>query len=186
MTDPNPRALFELERTLGCQWEHLQNADREADHATEDLIQLLGREVGKGLNFPPEDANLVVFGSLARKEWIDWVSDLDWTYLIDGPAQSPHFNTSQDIKAALRTQFRFLAAPNEECQKRKEYRFCEPGPTGTFGSMTFKSRANSSNRRPRRHKQEHYATNSPLLGVQTDWSQECIRPRSAHEYQKVP
>jgi hypothetical protein len=131
------RALFQLEKSLGCRWEHLQNADREADQATQDLIQLLGREVGKGLNFPPEDANVVVFGSLARKEWIDWVSDLDWTYLIDGPAQSPHFNTSQDIKAALRTQFRTVVMPNDQGQERKAYRFGEPGPTGTFGYMTF-------------------------------------------------
>jgi hypothetical protein len=80
---------------------------------------------------------LVVFGSLARKEWIDWVSDLDWTYLIDGSAQSPHFNTSQDIKSALRSQFRLVDMPNEEGRKRKEYRFGDPGPAGTFGNMTF-------------------------------------------------
>ena len=51
---------------------------RRPSNARPDSV--LGHEVGKGLNFPPEDANVVVFGSLARKEWIDWVSDLDWTY----------------------------------------------------------------------------------------------------------
>ena len=112
MADPEPRAVFELEKSLGCRWEYLQNAEREADQATQDLTHLL-REVSKGLNFPPEDANLVVFGSLARKEWIDWVSDLDWTYLIDGPARSPHFNRSQDIKSALRSQFRLVDMRNE-------------------------------------------------------------------------
>jgi hypothetical protein len=46
---------------------------------------------------------------LARKEWIDYVSDLDWTYLIDGQAKSLHLKISQDIQAALRTEFQNLS-----------------------------------------------------------------------------
>ena len=91
MAESPRRALFEMEKFLGCHWVHLHKADKDADRATQDLAQLLDREVGKGLNFPPEDANLVAFGSLARNEWVGWTSDLDWTYLIDAKP-NPHIS----------------------------------------------------------------------------------------------
>jgi hypothetical protein len=132
MIDMEPRALSQLAKSLGYTWEHLAKADEAADKAQKDLLVLLSKQVGE--KFASEDANVVVFGSLARKEWIDYVSDLDWTYLIDGQAKSPHLNISQDIQAALRTEFKTTNISNEE---KKEYRFAEPGPTGTFGNMTF-------------------------------------------------
>jgi predicted nucleotidyltransferase len=135
MTDAQPRALFQLAKSLGCTWEHLTKADQETDNAQRDLLALLSKEVGE--KFASEDANVVVFGSLARREWIDYVSDLDWTYLIDGQAKSPHLKISQNIVDALRTEFRTVDVANDEGRKRKEYRFSEPGPTGTFGNMTF-------------------------------------------------
>ena len=52
----------------------------------EELDSLLSEEVGK---YTSEDTSLVVFGSLARGEWTSG-SDLDWTYLIDGQANSDH------------------------------------------------------------------------------------------------
>lgn len=133
MTDAEPRALFELGKSLHCTWDNLEKADHEADRAERDLLELLTKQVGE--KFASEDANVVVFGSLARKEWIDYVSDLDWTYLIDGQAKSPHLKISHDIYTALHSVYRDVLS--KEGQKSREYRFGEPGPSGTFGNMGF-------------------------------------------------
>src|SRR6185437_362815 len=82
----------------------------------EDLDKALSDEIP---NYATEDANLVVFGSLARGEWTS-KSDLDWTYLIDGEANTDHLRISQEVNSTL--------VKNE---------FFEPGPTGTFGNMAF-------------------------------------------------
>jgi hypothetical protein len=47
-----------------------------------------------------EDANFVVFGSLARCEWTAG-SDLDWTYLIDGERDPEHLPITQRISKLL-------------------------------------------------------------------------------------
>src|SRR6202044_1397179 len=98
MPDNEQRPLFLLERKLGCTWQHLRKAESEASVAYEELVIILERGIGK---FATEDANLVVFGSLARREWIDWSSDLDWTYLIDGQANSRHLKITQQIRSTL-------------------------------------------------------------------------------------
>jgi hypothetical protein len=54
-----------------------------------------------------------------RGEWTS-KSDLDWTYLIDGEANSDHLKISQHIQGLLR-----------------DNGYEEPGPTGTFGNMAF-------------------------------------------------
>ncbi len=82
----------------------------------EDLDALLSAKIGK---YASEDTSLVVFGSLAREEWTS-KSDLDWTYLIDGEANSDHLKISQQIQKLFRDE---------------DYN--EPGPTGTFGNMAF-------------------------------------------------
>ena len=69
--------------------------------------------------YASEDTSLVVFGSLARGEWTSG-SDLDWTYLIDGGANSDHLRISQGIRRVL-----------------KDNEYGDPGPSGTFGSMAF-------------------------------------------------
>jgi predicted nucleotidyltransferase len=90
---------------------------REASLKTrEDLDALLSSEVPK---YTSEDTSLVVFGSLARGEWTSG-SDLDWTYLIDGGANSDHLRIAQDIQKVL-----------------EKAGFQPPGPTGTFGNMAF-------------------------------------------------
>ncbi|MGC2448178.1 MAG: nucleotidyltransferase domain-containing protein [Candidatus Sulfotelmatobacter sp.] len=90
---------------------------REASKKTrEDLDALLSSRIGK---YASEDTSLVVFGSLARGEWTT-KSDLDWTYLIDGGANSDHLKISQEIQRHL-----------------KEAGYAEPGPTGIFGNMAF-------------------------------------------------
>ena len=63
---------------------------------------------------------MVVFGSLARGEWTSR-SDLDWTYLIDGQANSDHLRISQQIQKVINEQPGLHG----------------PGPTGTFGNMAF-------------------------------------------------
>src|SRR5208282_3677068 len=94
----------------------LRNARNASLTTREDLDSRLSSEVGK---YTSEDTSLVVFGSLARGEWTS-KSDLDWTYLIDGEANSDHLKISQRIQKL------FL-----------DWEYGEPGPTGTFGNMAF-------------------------------------------------
>lgn len=68
---------------------------------------------------PSTDANFVVFGSLARKEWTP-SSDVDWTLLIDGQADYQHLGLAQEIAKRL-----------------MKAKYAEPGRTGIFGNMTF-------------------------------------------------
>src|ERR1039457_4060013 len=92
-------------------------ATRAASKATmEKLDALLTAKIGK---YASEDTSVVVFGSLARGEWTS-KSDLDWTYLIDGEANSDHLKISQNIQRLFRDEG-----------------YEEPGPTGTFGNMAF-------------------------------------------------
>ena len=46
------------------------------------------RELVAGLR-PPSNTSVIAFGSLARKEWTSG-SDVDWTLMIDGPADMDH------------------------------------------------------------------------------------------------
>lgn len=82
----------------------------------EKLDKLLSSELPK---YTTEDTSLMVFGSLARGEWTS-KSDLDWTYLIDGVANSDHQRISQQIRFLL-----------------KKKKIIGPGATGTFGDMAF-------------------------------------------------
>jgi hypothetical protein len=54
---------------------NIERAHSEAETAKKDLLELLQSKLGE--RFASEDANLVVFGSLGRNEWIDWQSDLN-------------------------------------------------------------------------------------------------------------
>ncbi len=135
MSPAETRPLIQLANSLGREWTHLRKAAIDSDKAVDDLNNLLSDGLGK--NFASEDANLVIFGSLARGEWIDYVSDLDWTYLVDGQARPEHLLVSQDIKYALRKEFRKPTSNPSRRANDKEYRFGEPGPTGTFGDLAF-------------------------------------------------
>lgn len=68
---------------------------------------------------PTDEAALVVFGSLARAEFTVG-SDLDWTILIDGRADSRHLEIVHELK-----------------HKLADAGFKVPGPTGTFGGLVF-------------------------------------------------
>lgn len=76
------------------------------------------KEICEKGKFLTEDTSVVVFGSLARDEYTTG-SDVDWTLLIDGEANSDHLKVTQRITESIRQIFR---APNA---------------TGAFGGMTF-------------------------------------------------
>jgi hypothetical protein len=128
MVQKQSRAIFQLAQAIGCEWPPIKKAHEETEKARRDLHALLIENVGE--KFASEDANLIVFGSMARSEWIDWLSDLDWTFLIDGQCKPLHFQIAQDIREAMKKECRTINGSSE-------YRFAEPGPTGTFGNMAF-------------------------------------------------
>lgn len=64
-----------------------------------------------------EDLSLIVFGSLARREWTIG-SDVDWTLLVDGPANSEHFSLAAKIGETI-----------------EALKLAKPGDTGTFGTL---------------------------------------------------
>lgn len=80
------------------------------------LDELLSKEIPA---YASDDTSFVVFGSLARGEWTSG-SDLDWTYLIDGQANSDHLRISQKIQTIL-----------------EKAGYVPPGSMGTFGNMAF-------------------------------------------------
>jgi len=87
----------------------------DARKVRSELDSMLTDKLGK---YASEDTSLVVFGSLARGEWTPG-SDLDWTYLIDGQANSDHLRIAQKISGVVGDQFK------------------GPGPAGTFGNLAF-------------------------------------------------
>lgn len=74
--------------------------------------------------FTSDDVDVVVFGSLARREWTTG-SDVDWTMLIDGQADTQHRLTAQAIEGVLR-ELKHNNAPLKG-----------PGGEGIFGNMVF-------------------------------------------------
>ena len=83
--------------------------------ATEVLIDLSN----KLSTFISDDVDLVVFGSLARREWTSG-SDIDWTMLIDGQVATDHRSIAREIEDQL------VAMGMKQ-----------PGSEGIFGSMAF-------------------------------------------------
>jgi predicted nucleotidyltransferase len=96
----------------------LRTCRENAQKTREELDQLLSSQIP---GYTSEDTSLVVFGSLARGEWTSG-SDLDWTYLIDGGANSDHLLIAQKIQRLL---------------EENKAKFRPPSLTGTFGNMAF-------------------------------------------------
>ncbi len=67
----------------------------------------------------PPDTSVVLFGSLARREWTA-ASDVDWTLLVDGQADPQHRRAAQEFERRL-----------------EQAEFKKPGPAGVFGSVCF-------------------------------------------------
>src|SRR5579859_3088643 len=101
-----------LQSTVGEEWPAINRAIAWAIDTNKKLDKTV-----KGLS--STDASMVVFGSLARKEWTS-KSDVDWTLLVDGQADPEHIEVSQKVAARL-----------------KDGGFPAPGATGIFGNMTF-------------------------------------------------
>ena len=104
----------QLRTKLEVEWTAIREARRRAEQARQKVSKSLTE-----MNFVSGDTSVVVFGSLARDEFTD-ESDLDWTLLVDGQADSDHLHIAQAIRKKLT-----LAG------------FNEPGRTGVFGNTTF-------------------------------------------------
>jgi predicted nucleotidyltransferase len=113
MTYPNSNdPISLLEASVGERWSAIDRARKNAlvtKKAIETTVQGLSST----------DTSIVVFGSLARKEWTK-KSDVDWTLLIDGQADPQHLQIAQDV-----------------AQRLGKAKFNPPGTTGIFGNMTY-------------------------------------------------
>ena len=114
MAPDDQNFVDQLRAKLAVEWTAILEARRRAEQAREKMSKSLTE-----MNFVSGDTSVVVFGSLASDEFTD-ESDLDWTLLVDGQADSDHLHTAQAIRKKLT-----LAG------------FKEPGRTGMFGNTTF-------------------------------------------------
>jgi predicted nucleotidyltransferase len=101
-----------LEKRVNASWRTLAKSRRQARTSRAKLVEVLARKTSS-------DLSIVVFGSLARDEFTDG-SDVDWTLLVDGAADSKHFELAREIR-------RVVAALGIK----------QPGREGVFGAMTF-------------------------------------------------
>lgn len=72
--DPTFDYVAQFSSETGTQWPTMTAAGTDAIEVQGRLLQRLRR-------FTSEDVDVVVFGSLARREWTSG-SDVDWTMLI--------------------------------------------------------------------------------------------------------
>jgi len=112
MSDSPLRLLIDR---LDIQVPHILQCIEESAGVEREVEGLLSRTRSQWVSL---DTSLVVFGSLARGEWTPH-SDLDWTYLIDGQANSDHLTIAQEIKEVL------------------EHKYVPPNPQGAFASLVF-------------------------------------------------
>jgi len=118
---PSADLVRELASKTGRSWNRILTARSEALEVRKCILQFLSRELGR---FYSADTDLVVFGSLARREWTTG-SDVDWTVLVDGQATPQHRVLAQQIgRTTAKTEFRGKTLP-------------EPGATGIFGNLAF-------------------------------------------------
>jgi predicted nucleotidyltransferase len=97
---------------LNRRWKSL---DRSREH-TASLRKILADSLER---LVPDDTSFVTYGSIARQEF-SLGSDADWTLLVDGQADPGHLTVAQAIAKELQAK-----------------RIDPPGPTATFGSVTF-------------------------------------------------
>lgn len=100
----------ELEKRYGSDWQFLAAARARGEHQSRRLADACRSLV-------PPDTSLVVFGSLARKEFTEG-SDIDWTLLVDGITIPEHAMIARKIGEKL-----------DELESKP------PGRTGTFGNI---------------------------------------------------
>lgn len=107
-----PPEVVRLRALLGEEWPAIMAARERSAGVRDRLLRELGGLV-------PTDASLVVFGSLARHEFTEG-SDVDWSLLVDGPADPQHLDAALAVERRL-----------------KELGFREPGREGTFQGLAI-------------------------------------------------
>ncbi|MCI0335171.1 MAG: nucleotidyltransferase domain-containing protein [Planctomycetes bacterium] len=107
-------SVAKLSSDLMKDWLAIEKADKES---AAQLAQV--KKIVEGNGIDSADLSVVVFGSLARREWTSG-SDLDWTIVIDGEAEQRHAITAHELGDLL-----------------GKAGFIKPGPTGIFGNLTF-------------------------------------------------
>lgn len=110
--DASTDYVANLADTTGSAWPAVARGRSSA----RDVLRQLTAELSEFINY---DVDIVVFGSLARRERTSG-SDIDWTMLIDGQASLKHRVLARDIDAKL-----------------VEMGMKQPGGEGIFGSMAF-------------------------------------------------
>ena len=113
--------LEDFAKTHHKKWEGIYKAKELSEKNRKIIAENFFKD-----SIPPysSDVDFVMFGSIARNECTSG-SDLDWTLLIDGQANSEHLNTSFNIKRIIKEK---IAA---------ETNLNDPGATGMFGQITF-------------------------------------------------
>jgi predicted nucleotidyltransferase len=101
-----------LEKQVNASWKTLAKGRRQARKSRAKLVEALARKTSS-------DLSIVVFGSLARDEFTRG-SDVDWTLLVDGAADSKHFDLAREIRRVV-----------------GQLGMKQPGREGVFGAMTF-------------------------------------------------
>jgi hypothetical protein len=115
--DPGVDYVARLSADTRSEWPTLMAAHNDATEV-QNLLRTTLRQ------FTSDDVDVVVFGSLARREWTSG-SDVDWTMLIDGQADSQHRVASREIQQVLSgLEFRGT-------------KLSPPGSEGIFGNMAF-------------------------------------------------
>ncbi|MGH9823644.1 MAG: nucleotidyltransferase domain-containing protein [Blastocatellia bacterium] len=102
-----------LGKQLGCHWPGVLNARLAS-------TEMRGNLESKFQGIESKDTSIVVFGSLARDEFTSG-SDIDWTLLVDGLADSGHAESSFKIAECI--------AKEDGCRT--------PGREGTFGGLAI-------------------------------------------------
>jgi predicted nucleotidyltransferase len=115
--DPSTDYVVQLRNNRDASWPTITRAREDADA----LRALLGEKCRESTS---GDYDIVVFGSLARREWTSG-SDVDWTLLIDGQASPYHRKVARTVEQALENVI-FKGTPLKP-----------PGGEGIFGKMTF-------------------------------------------------
>lgn len=100
-------------------WDDILNAEILTAQNFEKVRGAFGELPGGSGSITSTDADIVVFGSIARNE-CTVKSDVDWTLLIDGQANATHLEMAQLIGGVIVSTG-----------------LAEPGTSGLFGQNTF-------------------------------------------------
>jgi UTP:GlnB (protein PII) uridylyltransferase len=94
MASESRNSVDELGDRLKAKWTAIEDARKRAEQARERVSKLLDE-----MKFVSGDTSVVAFGSLARDEFTD-ESDLNWTLLVDGQANSDHLHSTSHPQEA--------------------------------------------------------------------------------------